>query len=166
MKKQKVSLVKVAFLSIFIFFYLAAFSGADEQSEIQFGKEDRCPVCAMKVARYPKFVCTMELVDERKFSFCATGCMIRSWLHPEVYLGAVKSDIQHVWVQDYFTGQKLDGTSAFWVAGSDVTGPMGPAFVPLKSESDVETFKRRHGGGFVFHLIDLTDEKWKEITGR
>jgi len=150
----------------FLCFCLIDFARAEEQVGIQVGKDDRCPVCAMKVSLYPKFSCTMELVDGRKFSFCATGCMIRSWLHPEVYLNAEKSDIQHVWVQDYFTGQKIDGVSAYWVAGSDVIGPMGPALVPLKSEIDVEAFKKRHGGKTVFHLTDLTDDKWKEITGR
>jgi copper chaperone NosL len=159
----------IATLSIYMFFLcfcLIDFARADEQFGIEIDKDDRCPVCAMQVALYPKFACAMELVDGRKFSFCATGCMIRSWLHPEVYLGAEKADIQHVWVQDYFTGEKIDGFTAFWVAGSDVIGPMGPAFVPLKSESDVKAFKRRHGGKTVFHLTDLTDDKWKEITGK
>ena len=159
----------IATLSIYMFFLcfcLIDFARADEQFGIEVDKDDRCPVCAMQVALYPKFACAMELVDGRKFSFCATGCMIRSWLHPEVYLGAEKADIQHVWVQDYFTGEKIDGSTAFWVAGSDVIGPMGTAFVPLKSESDVKAFKRRHGGKTVFHLTDLTDDKWKEITGK
>jgi nitrous oxide reductase accessory protein NosL len=159
----------IATLSIYMFFLcfcLIDFARADEQFGIEVDKEDRCPVCAMQVALYPKFACAMELVDGRKFSFCATGRMIRSWLNPEVYLGAEKADIQHVWVQDYFTGEKIDGSTAFWVAGSDVIGPMGPAFVPLKSESDVKAFKRRHGGKTVFHLTDLTDDKWNEITGK
>jgi len=159
----------IATLSIYMFFLcfcLIDFARADEQFGIEVDKDDRCPVCAMQVALYPKFACAMELVDGRKFSFCATGCMIRSWLHPEVYLGAEKADIQHVWVRDYFTGEKIDGSTAFWVAGSDVIGPMGTAFVPLKSESDLKAFKRRHGGKTVFHLTDLTDDKWKEITGK
>jgi copper chaperone NosL len=156
----------IATLSLSVFALcccLLDFARADEKAQIQVGKDDRCPVCAMKVALYPKFACTMELVDGRKFSFCTSGCMIRSWLHPEVYLEAEKADIQYVWVQDYFTVQKIDGTSAFWVAGSDVIGPMGRAYVPLKSEHDVEAFKRRHGGKLVFRLPEITDEKWKEI---
>lgn len=167
MKKLKPG--RIATLWIYMFFLcfcLIDFARADEQFGIEIDKDDRCPVCAMQVALYPKFACAMELVDGRKFSFCATGCMIRSWLHPEVYLGAEKADIQNVWVQDYFTGEKIDGSTAFWVAGSNVIGPMGSAFVPLKSESDVEAFKRRHGGKTVFHLTDLTDDKWKEITGK
>jgi copper chaperone NosL len=169
LKEKSMKIIKscaIATLSLSVlalYCCLHDFARADEQAEIQVGKDDRCPVCAMKVALYPKFACNMELVDGRKFSFCTTGCMIRSWLHPEVYLEAEKADIQFVWVQDYFTGQKIDGTSAFWVAGSDVIGPMGRAYVSLKSEHDVEAFKRRHGGKFVFFLPEITDEKWKEI---
>ena len=167
MKKNVSDLIATMLLFVFVLcFNLTALTWADEQEKIQVGKDDRCPVCAMKVALYPKFACTMELIDGRTFSFCATGCMIRAWLHPEVYLKAEKSDIQQVWVQDYFTGEKIDGSKAFWVVGSDVIGPMGPAFVPLKSESDVEAFKRRHGGKTGFHLMDLTNEKWDEITGK
>ncbi len=167
MKKNNSGPTAIICLTVFMFgFCLTHFANAGEQEKIQVGKDDRCPVCAMKVALYPKFACTMELIDGRTFSFCATGCMIRAWLHPEVYLKAEKSDIQQVWVQDYFTGEKIDGSKAFWVVGSDVIGPMGPAFVPLKSESDVEAFKRRHGGKTGFHLMDLTNEKWDEITGK
>ena len=167
MKKISMKPVVRKFLTAFLFYLCIVLSAqADNQSGIKVGEEDRCPVCAMKVIRYPKFACTMELEDGRKFSFCAAGCMIRSWLHPEIYLKAEKSDIRKVWVQDYFTGQTIDGSAAFWVAGSDVVGPMGPTVVPLKSEADVESFKKRHGGKSVFHLKDLKDEKWNEINGK
>lgn len=155
------------FLSVFILcFCLIGYASAQNQEKIQLGKDDRCPVCAMKVALYPKFACIMELADGRSYSFCSTGCMIRSWFHPEIYLKAPKSDIRSIWVQDYFTGQKINGVLAIWVAGSDVIGPMGPAMVPLKSERDAEAFKRRHGGTTMFHLRDLTEEQWREIANR
>jgi nitrous oxide reductase accessory protein NosL len=141
-------------------------ASADNRNQIQIGIDDRCPVCAMKVAKYPKFACTMELHDGRRFAFCATGCLIRSWLHPEVFLKAEKADIQNVWVQDYFTGEKIDGLSAFWIGGSDVVGPMGPAFVPLKLERDIAVFQKRHGGEIIFRLNELNDEKWEAITGK
>jgi len=53
-----------------------------------------------------------------------------------------------------------------WVAGSDVIGPMGPAMVPVKGESALEAFKRRHGGTAVFLLEELDPDKWFAITGR
>ncbi len=159
-------MIKGFLTAILICFCLYVPASAEDQNKIHIGKDDRCPVCAMKVARYPNFACTMDLKDGQKFSFCATGCLIRSWFYPEIFLKAQKADIRHVWVQDYFTGKKIDGLSAFWVAGSDVIGPMGPALVPLKSKSDIEVFKRRHGGDMVFDLSELTVEKWETITGK
>jgi hypothetical protein len=69
-------------------------------------------------------------------------------------------------VQDYFTGEQVSGESVFWVAGSDVIGPMGPALVPLKNEQGLEVFKKRHGATAVFRLFEMTDEKWQQLTGK
>jgi nitrous oxide reductase accessory protein NosL len=134
--------------------------------EIEINESDRCPVCAMRVILYPTFAASMELHSGEKFKFCSNGCMIRSWLHPEVFLGAPKTEIKNVWVQDYFSGRRIDGTEAYWVWGSDVRGPMGWEPVPLMSKKDLEPFKRRHGAKTVFHLKELSDEKWEKITGR
>jgi copper chaperone NosL len=69
-------------------------------------------------------------------------------------------------VQDYFSGEQADGLNVYWVAGSDVVGPMGPALVPILNEQQVEVFKNRHGGKAVFRLGEMTDEKWQKLTGK
>jgi nitrous oxide reductase accessory protein NosL len=120
----------------------------------------------MKVKDHPKFACGIELHDGRTFYFCGTGCMIRSWLHPESFLGVEPKALKRSVVQDYFEGRHVDGLSVIWVAGSDVVGPMGPALVPVKDEEALEAFKRRHGGTVTFRLADLDDEKWEAITGK
>jgi nitrous oxide reductase accessory protein NosL len=145
---------------------LPAVLGIDETGRLRFSEEDRCPVCAMKVRDHPKFVCGIELRDGRTFYFCGTGCMIRSWLHPEYFLDAKKGDLVRCVVQDYFEGLHVDGMSVTWVAGSDVIGPMGPALVPLKDEKSLEAFRGRHGGRVTFRLADLDDSKWEAVTGR
>jgi nitrous oxide reductase accessory protein NosL len=145
---------------------LPAALGIDETGRLRFSEADRCPVCAMKVRDHPKFACGIELKDGRTFHFCGTGCMIRSWLHPEYFLGAGKDDLVRCVVQDYFEGLHVDGMSAIWVAGSDVIGPMGPALVPLKDEKSLEAFQERHGGRVTFRLADLDDAKWEAITGK
>ncbi len=92
--------------------------------------------------------------------------MIRSWMHPDIFLGTTKTELKRSVVQDYFTGEQVSGGSVFWVAGSDVIGPMGPALVPLKKEEDLEVFKKRHGAKAVFRLSEMTDEKWQQLTGK
>jgi nitrous oxide reductase accessory protein NosL len=145
---------------------VAAARGLTADGQMRIGPADRCPVCAMKAAEHPKFSSAIELDDGRAFYFCGTGCLIRSWLHPEVHLGVDRSHLGRAVTRDYFKGEQIDAERAIWVAGSDVVGPMGPALVPLKTGRDAETFKERHGGEHTFRLAEMTDDRWREITGK
>ncbi|RJQ58194.1 MAG: hypothetical protein C4530_11055 [Desulfobacteraceae bacterium] len=141
-------------------------SPLDENGRMQIGRSDRCPVCGMRPINYPQFSCAIQLKDGTPYYFCAAGCMIRTWLHPEIYIHAEKENIQSVVVREYFKGEQVDALSVIWVAGSDIVGPMGPAPVPIKTEAEVAVFKDRHGGGLTFRLSEMSDDKWREITGK
>jgi nitrous oxide reductase accessory protein NosL len=145
---------------------IPAAKGLGKGGALQVSEGDRCPVCAMRIAEHPKTAAAIELMDKTTFYFCGTGCLIKSWLHPEVYLGVEASRLSRAVVPDYFTGAPLDAMKAKWVAGSDVVGPMGPALVPLRTEAELEKFKERHGGKTVFTLDGMTDARFKSITGK
>jgi nitrous oxide reductase accessory protein NosL len=138
----------------------------DEQRQMQVSPGDRCPVCGMTVIQYPKFNCAIQLKNTATYYFCSTGCMIRSWMHPEIYLGTATDMLQLPVVKEYFSGRQVDARDIIFVYGSDVIGPMGPALVPVKDGNSLTVFKKRHGGKTHFLLKDLTDVKWHEITGR
>jgi nitrous oxide reductase accessory protein NosL len=138
--------------------------GAD--GRMQVSAADRCPVCAMPVADHPRFACALQLDDGTTYYFCGTGCMIRSWLRPDVFLGVSAERLRRTVVQEYFTGAHVDGMDVTWVVGSDVMGPMGPALVPVMGDKALEAFQRRHGGKTLFRLSDLDDETWERITGK
>lgn len=127
---------------------------------------DRCPVCAMDPSKHPENAATIELDDGRTYHFCGTGCLLRTWLHPEVYLEVDRAHLKRAVVHEYFEGGELDAAAAVWVGGSDVVGPMGPALVPLASEEDAAVFRERHGGTHTFRLADLDDALWLEIKGK
>jgi nitrous oxide reductase accessory protein NosL len=133
--------------------------------QMQIRPGDRCPVCGMRVADYPKFSCALQLTDGTTYYFCSSGCLLRTWLHPEIFLNADPSRRQRTIVRDYFSGRQIDGRAVFWVTGSDVIGPMGPAPVPLEGEKALKAFRRRHGGLHVFLLEDLDEAKWTAVTG-
>ena len=120
----------------------------------------------MKVIRYPKSSSAIQLRGGTTYYFCSTGCMIRSWMHPEIYLGCPTADLKQPVVKEYFTGRHIDARNAIFVFGSDVIGPMGPALVPVMNAHYLKTFKRRHGGKTEFRLKTLDDARWLEITGR
>lgn len=129
-------------------------------------EEDRCPICAMVPQKRPRFAAGLELEDGRTYYTCGAGCLIRVHLDREQHLGDGAPPIRRAFVPDFFTGQPLDAYEAHWVGGSDVTGPMGKALVPLASEADADAFVQRHGGPHRFRLRDLDDARWREITGR
>ena len=124
---------------------------------------DRCPVCGMFPAKRPKGAAAMVLGDGRCFYFCGNGCLLRTYHHPQRYLGVAGDGIQQMVVKDYFTGAPLNAHQAWWVAGSDVVGPMGPAIVALKSQQAVDSFRSRHGGKLVFRLDQMDEDLWNRI---
>ena len=140
--------------------------GLDKQNQMQISSQDRCPVCGMKVIRYPKFSSAIVLTNQATYYFCSNGCMLQTWLHPEIFLESTRQALSLAVVRDYFTGRQLDAENVFWIAGSDVIGPMGPAMVALQESHSVDAFLKRHGGQRVFRLHELTDDLWLLITGK
>jgi copper chaperone NosL len=140
--------------------------GLEEDGRLRISVEDRCPVCGMAVHVHPKNAAAIELQSGESFYFCGAGCMMKAWLHPEIFLGHPKQALKRAVALDYFDGTPLDALLARWVAGSDVVGPMGPALVPLAGEEDQATFIQRHGGARTFTLGELDDALWEAITGK
>jgi len=143
---------------------LAAERGLAADGKMQISAHDRCPVCGMFPVKRPKSAAALQLTDGRAFYFCGNGCLLRSWRNSKKYLGAEPSAIGEMRVRDYFTGESIDARIAWWVAGSDVIGPMGPAIVALKQQKNVEVFKKRHGGRYTFQLDQVDDALWKNLS--
>jgi copper chaperone NosL len=129
----------------------------------QISPADRCPVCGMFPAGHPANAAAMKLVDGRHFYFCGNGCLLRAFRHSRRYLGIGPEEIERMVVLSYFSGIALDARRAWWVKGSDVVGPMGPALVTIEDEKAVKIFQERHGGDMVFRLDDLDEVQWKQI---
>jgi nitrous oxide reductase accessory protein NosL len=140
--------------------------GLDARGRMQISDQDRCPVCAMPVAKHERFSAAIAVSGGSAFYFCTPGCMLRAWLRPERYLNRPREQLLKPVARDYFTGDFIDGRNALWVAGSDVVGPMGPALVALKSEADLPVFRKRHGAVRVFRLSALHPENWEEMIGK
>ncbi|MBL0714829.1 MAG: nitrous oxide reductase accessory protein NosL [Desulfosarcina sp.] len=138
----------------------------DPRNRMQISPADRCPVCAMRPIKYPRFAAAIRLKDGTSFYFCSAGCMLKAWLRPDVFLGGRPEILQLPVALDYFTGRPLDAREAFWISGSDVIGPMGPALVPLQQSDHIAAFRRRHGSARVFRLEELNQDNWEALTGK
>ena len=137
--------------------------GPTADGAFRLGKTDRCPVCGMFPSRRPKHAAAMVLNDGRTFYFCSNGCLLRAWHLTAVHMGVSSDAIAQLMVLDYFSGAPADARKVWWVAGSDVIGPMGRAIVALRTPEEVEAFRSRHGGSAAFRLEQLDNSRFNLI---
>lgn len=123
-------------------------------------KGERCRKCGMLVEQYPRWIAGLTNAEGRLERFCCERCMFAYWRSP---LGA---DGRDAWVTEYYTQKRLPVSQVFFVAGSDVTGPMGQALVPIAGREAAEQFLKDHHGSRIYTADEITAEVLREIAGR
>jgi nitrous oxide reductase accessory protein NosL len=118
---------------------------------------DKCPVCGMFVAKYPDFVDQIVFKDGTHAFFDGVKDMMKYYFDlPKYNPGKTKTDIAAILVTDYYTLKLSDGLKAWYVAGSDVYGPMGKELMPFKDEAAAKEFKVDHKGTAILSFTDIT----------
>jgi len=147
---------RIAIFMILIVF-LAAATQAGDKKPVKPAKSDKCPVCGMFVAKYPDFLAQIIFKDGTYAVFDGAKDMFKFYLNPAKFTpGRKASDIDAVYVTDYYSLKPIDGPSALYVVGSDVFGPMGRELIPFEKMSDAEEFKKDHKGTSVLKFRDIT----------
>ncbi|MHB1309276.1 MAG: ABC transporter permease [Limisphaerales bacterium] len=62
--------------------------------------------------------------------------------------------------------QRLSVTNVLFVMGSDLTGPMGKALVPIAGRTPAEQFMKDHRGTRVLTVAEITPDLLREIAGK
>jgi nitrous oxide reductase accessory protein NosL len=106
---------------------------------------DRCPVCEMFPARYPRHKCQILARNGRRFHFCSTQCLFKFLAHPERRAESETSP-RLIWVTDFAKGGWIGGRTAYYVTGSNILGPMGHEAIAFDRRSEAAAFARRNGG--------------------
>ncbi|MEJ2580577.1 MAG: nitrous oxide reductase accessory protein NosL [Acidobacteriota bacterium] len=120
--------------------------------------KDRCAVCGMYVHKYPNWIATIVFEDGSQVFFDGPKDFFRYALEPQKFKAKGRK-VAKLFVTDYYGVKFVDATTAYFVAGSDVMGPMGPELIPLRNREEAETFARDHGGGEVLAFDDVTPAK-------
>lgn len=130
---------------------------AGDRSPVQVGKQERCPVCGMFVAKFPDFMALVRFADGRQAVFDGAKDMFKFLFDlPRYFPGTKASDVAGILVTDYYRLSATDGRKAFYVVGSDVYGPMGKELVPFGDEADAREFLKDHKGTALLRFRDVT----------
>jgi copper chaperone NosL len=126
--------------------------------------KDKCPVCGMFVAKYPDFVAEIIFKDGSYAVFDGVKDMLKYYFDIEKYNPKKKrSDIDAIYVTDYYDLKLIDGFNAFYVMGSDVYGPMGRELISFRSRADAEVFRKDHHGKAVLQFNSITYDAVKGL---
>ncbi|MHC1743498.1 MAG: nitrous oxide reductase accessory protein NosL [Syntrophobacteraceae bacterium] len=137
---------------------------AGERQPIPLTPTDRCPVCGMYVAKYKDFIAQIVFKDGSYVVFDGAKDMFKYYLNIAKYEQKKQSsDIDSIYVTDYYNATLIDSLKAYFVKGSNVYGPMGKELIPFNSEEDAREFMIDHSGDSMLKFDDVTMEILKPL---
>lgn len=122
-------------------------------------KDTRCAVCGMFVAKYPNWLATLTMSDGETKHFDGVKDMMVFYFAPQKYGAKAGATIKEIQVNDYYTLSPVDARQAWYVVGSDVTGPMGHEFIPFATKDAAESFSKDHHGKKIQTFTEITAEQ-------
>lgn len=109
--------------------------------------KDKCPVCGMFVSPYPQWVAEIVFTDGTYAVFDGPKDMFKYYFNVSKYNKAkTAKDISGFYVTEYYTTKLMSAEDVYFIKGSDVLGPMGEEFIPVKGEREAKTFMQDHKG--------------------
>jgi len=117
-----------------------------------------CAHCGMPSLDYPQWHAEAVTSAGKELHFCSPRCFFIHFQDKSLNLTAKEAQ-----VTDYYTTQKVDAFSAYYVAGSNRTGPMGWDVVPFAQESDAEAFKKDYKGKQILRYEAISPELIQKV---
>ena len=143
---------------------LAGGAWAAERPPVKPTAKDKCPVCGMFVAKYPDFVAQVIYRDGAHAVFDGAKDMFKYLSNLPAYAPSRRaSDIDAVYVTDYYSLMPIDGRRAWYAVGSDVYGPMGRELIPFGSETEAKAFMTDHKGKRLLRFGEVTADVLKGL---
>ena len=144
-------------LLFFALSFIAAPATAEKEishgnvSEPQVITEDmKCPVCGMYPAVSPKWHSQVHFNDGTFLAFDGCKDMFKFLLHISSYdKKHAKDDVNAVFVKDFHSGKWINALDTYFVAGSNVLGPMGKQLIPFSDNDKAMEFINSNGGEMI-----------------
>jgi nitrous oxide reductase accessory protein NosL len=140
-------------------FFLSSLTQAAERKPVEVKKSDKCQVCGMLVAGYPNWISQIIFTDGTYAFFDGPKDMFRYYFNIAKYNPSKKqTDIDMIYVTEYYSAKLADARKLFFVLGSDVDGPMGVELVPIESKEKAKEFMKDHRGKKILKFDEVRKE--------
>ena len=144
-------------VSAFIVLIAWSLVSAGEKGPITASDKDKCPICGMFVAKYPDFAAQIIFKDGSYAVFDGVKDLFKYYFNlAKNNPGKKLTDIDSIYVTDYYDLKWIDGYKAFYVEGSDVYGPMGRELIPFEKKEGAEQFMTDHIGKSLLKFDEIT----------
>jgi nitrous oxide reductase accessory protein NosL len=151
-------------IAVFVLLVLSDVSWAADAPPRKPSKADKCPVCGMFVYKYPDWVGQVIFKDGSADFFDGAKDLFKYYFDLKKYNPKKsKTDIQAIYVSEYYKMEPLDAKEAYFVIGSDVYGPMGRELIPLATEADAEAFRKDHKGKRILRFQEVTPKVMEKL---
>lgn len=118
-------------MALFILLVLLDLSWGAEPGPRSPAKDSKCPVCGMFVSKYPDWIGQVIYKDGTGDFFDGAKDLFKYYLNLKKYNPKKsQSDIAAIYVSEYYKMMPLNAYDGFFVAGSNVYGPMGRELIP------------------------------------
>lgn len=149
-------------LGLLIILLTASFIFAEEVKPIKPSQKDKCGVCGMFVAKYPKFIAEIIFKDTTYAAFDGPMDMFKYYHNLSTYNPSKKiSDIAAIYITEYYSAKMMKAEEMFFIKGSDVYGPMGDELIPVETENKAKEFMKDHKGKKIMRFNEITLEDLK-----
>lgn len=133
--------------AFFLAFTAVPAMAADALPPQTIGKQQRCPVCGMYPARYPRWQAQIVFKDGKMTAFESPAELFRFRFDMGKYdKEHSAADIGQIYLADHNGGGWIKAEQAVFVVGSDAKGPMGADMPAFKDSQGAENFSKEHGG--------------------
>ncbi|MCP4673138.1 MAG: hypothetical protein GY857_17735 [Desulfobacula sp.] len=127
------------------------FSNGDSFGPQKIQSHRECPLCGMYPARYPQFNCQIVFKDGTYEPFdSAAGLLVYLFFSDKT--GITPKPVDKIYFKHYLKENWLEADKTFFVAGSEILGPMGIEFLPVDSEKGAKELKKQEKGEDIIHF--------------
>jgi nitrous oxide reductase accessory protein NosL len=120
---------------------------ADDLMPQRIGEKQRCPVCSMYPALYPKWHAQILFKDGSMVAFDSPADLL-NFVHDmgKYDRKHTRKDISRIYVSNYLKGEWIDARKALFLTGSSIRGPMGPDFPAFSDRKEAQGAMAQAGG--------------------